>query len=206
MAGVPLKFRCYQCNQLLGVSRGKVGTVVACPKCKADLIVPDPDEADLTSDTEGANSSQSTRDSALAEEGISLDLLDIRPEDIRVEPGVTWTPQTEPSRLEQDLFPSERSETEVSDLEPTGDDPSSINLGGLIETPNPVVPKSVEPLVPPIQLESPRITDSKQAPTRSRDVVLSRSTVATWSLFVLLAQAFAFVAGLLAGHFLWRVH
>ena len=92
MAGVPLKFRCYQCNQLLGVSRAKVGTVVACPKCRADLIVPDPDESDLASDAEGADSSQSSRLADVSEEGISLDLLDIRPEDIRVEPGVTWTP------------------------------------------------------------------------------------------------------------------
>ena len=33
----------------------------------------------------------------------------------------------------------------------------------------------------------------------------ARSVVATWSLFVLLAQALAFLAGLLAGHFIWRV-
>ena len=32
---------------------------------------------------------------------------------------------------------------------------------------------------------------------------LPRSVVAAWSLFVLLAQALAFVAGLLAGHYIW---
>jgi hypothetical protein len=30
--------------------------------------------------------------------------------------------------------------------------------------------------------------------------------VATWSLLVLVAQALAFVAGLLAGHYVWRIH
>jgi phage FluMu protein Com len=35
-----VKFRCYRCNQLLAVSPGKVGAIVACPKCQADLVVP----------------------------------------------------------------------------------------------------------------------------------------------------------------------
>jgi ribosomal protein S27E len=35
-----LKVRCYRCNQLLAVSPTKAGTVVACPKCKADLLIP----------------------------------------------------------------------------------------------------------------------------------------------------------------------
>src|SRR5712672_3502858 len=46
MAVVPLKFRCYQCNGLLGVSRSKVGAVVSCPKCGAELIVPEPVDAE----------------------------------------------------------------------------------------------------------------------------------------------------------------
>ena len=33
MAGVPVKFRCFQCNRLLGVALSKVGSVVSCPKC-----------------------------------------------------------------------------------------------------------------------------------------------------------------------------
>ena len=37
----PIKFRCFQCNQLLGVSRSKAGEVVSCPKCAAELIVPE---------------------------------------------------------------------------------------------------------------------------------------------------------------------
>lgn len=38
-----LKVRCYRCNQLLAVAPTKAGTVVACPKCKADLLIPRPD-------------------------------------------------------------------------------------------------------------------------------------------------------------------
>jgi hypothetical protein len=41
---------------------------------------------------------------------------------------------------------------------------------------------------------------------RARDVVLPRSVVLAWSLFVLLALALAFGAGLLAGHYIWWVY
>jgi hypothetical protein len=40
MAIERLKFRCYRCNQLLAVAPNKAGTVVACPKCQADLLIP----------------------------------------------------------------------------------------------------------------------------------------------------------------------
>jgi hypothetical protein len=40
MASERLKFRCYRCNQLLAVAPSKAGTVVSCPKCQADLLIP----------------------------------------------------------------------------------------------------------------------------------------------------------------------
>jgi hypothetical protein len=40
---------------------------------------------------------------------------------------------------------------------------------------------------------------------RRNDVALPRTVVVLWSFFVILALALAFTAGLLAGHFLWRV-
>ena len=40
MAAERLKFRCYRCSQLLSVSPNRAGTVVSCPKCKADLLIP----------------------------------------------------------------------------------------------------------------------------------------------------------------------
>jgi DNA-directed RNA polymerase subunit RPC12/RpoP len=42
MAAEPIKFRCFRCQKLLGVSRSKAGAVVACPNCGAELIVPGP--------------------------------------------------------------------------------------------------------------------------------------------------------------------
>jgi hypothetical protein len=71
----------------------------------------------------------------------------------------------------------------------------------------PVTTPTATPVVPPIQIEPESIVASRgPAPGRPRDVVLPRSVAATWSLFVLLALALAFLAGLLAGHFVWKVH
>lgn len=40
---MPIRFRCAYCNQLMAISRRKAGTVVSCPKCAGDIIVPTPD-------------------------------------------------------------------------------------------------------------------------------------------------------------------
>jgi len=40
MAIERLKFRCYRCNQLLAAAPSKAGTVVSCPKCQTDLLIP----------------------------------------------------------------------------------------------------------------------------------------------------------------------
>lgn len=42
---MPIKFRCVYCNQLLGISRRKAGTVVRCKTCDGQLVVPDPASA-----------------------------------------------------------------------------------------------------------------------------------------------------------------
>jgi phage FluMu protein Com len=40
MAAMPIKFRCAYCNQLMGIARRKAGTIVTCPACKGQIIVP----------------------------------------------------------------------------------------------------------------------------------------------------------------------
>lgn len=39
---MPIRFRCAYCNQLMGIAHRKAGTVVRCPKCAGELIVPTP--------------------------------------------------------------------------------------------------------------------------------------------------------------------
>jgi hypothetical protein len=61
--------------------------------------------------------------------------------------------------------------------------------------------------MPPIRLDArPVAPTTRTLPARPRDLILPRSIVTAWSLFVLLALAFAFLTGLLAGHFVWKIH
>lgn len=41
---MPIRFRCVYCKQLMGISRRKAGTVVRCPKCSHQVMVPVTDE------------------------------------------------------------------------------------------------------------------------------------------------------------------
>jgi hypothetical protein len=54
---MPVRFRCVYCNQLLGISRRKVGTIVRCTSCEGQLIVPDPNEG--TSEPAGTQEHES---------------------------------------------------------------------------------------------------------------------------------------------------
>lgn len=40
---MPIRFRCAYCNQLMGIATRKAGTVVTCPKCAGQVVVPTPD-------------------------------------------------------------------------------------------------------------------------------------------------------------------
>src|SRR5581483_5150986 len=44
---MPIRFRCAYCNQLLGIARRKAGTVVRCPTCSGQVIVPQPEDAEF---------------------------------------------------------------------------------------------------------------------------------------------------------------
>jgi DNA-directed RNA polymerase subunit RPC12/RpoP len=41
---MPIRFRCAYCNQLMGIARRKAGSVIRCPKCAGDIIVPTPED------------------------------------------------------------------------------------------------------------------------------------------------------------------
>jgi phage FluMu protein Com len=45
---MPIRFRCSVCHQLLGIGRRKAGTVVRCPKCTNQVMVPEADEEATT--------------------------------------------------------------------------------------------------------------------------------------------------------------
>lgn len=205
MAAAPLRFRCYQCNQLLGVSRSKIGATLRCPKCEAELIVPDPDE--VVENAGVATLSPTAQDSA--DQGIPADLIDIRPEDIRVEPGAARPlPSREPSpspAVEFRLPPDEPPRPQCPEVPEFGPSIAENLAPGVASRPEEPEP-SPEIVVPGLQVGSNRRRLEPTSSVRSRDIVLPRSVVAAWSLFVLIALGLAFLAGLLAGHFLWKVH
>jgi hypothetical protein len=205
----PLKFRCYQCNQLLGVSRSKVGEIVSCPKCRAELLVPEPVEVAVATGDPGSSSVQSSANAGALDSGLPFELIDIRPEDIRVEPGVSLevespVPEMAPKAAEPTPTVSvpvarDRESPVTERFEPPPSAPPPTQAP-------PVLVADREPVVPPIQIDAPTRLNERLPVSRSRDLLLPRSTVAAWSIFVLLAQCLAFLAGLLAGHFIWRVH
>ncbi len=197
MPRVPIKFRCVQCNQLLGASASKVGTVVTCPRCAVDLIVPEADEpAEVPRDPEPEPIPTILSSIVLGR----IDPLDeLRPEDIRVEPGLL---DQAPARREP--RPIERPP--ASSPAPPAPEPPLLVLTpeALSGPPIELEARPEEAVLPPIQTEPVAIRPARPT-SRARDLTLPRSVVTAWSLFVLLALGMAFAAGLLAGHFLWRV-
>lgn len=212
MAVVPIKFRCYQCNQLLGVARSKAGTVVNCPKCSAGLIVPDltePGEPAPNPDPsqEASSGAESNEPQLTSAPGLEDLLAEIRIEDIRVEPGVATEPLPSAATVEAPATVPNVGETPAPAASSDRVEESASVI--MIATPDPapaVAPTDV--VVPPIKFDQRRaVVERDRGPgPRPRDVNLPRSVVLAWSLFVLIALALAFAAGLLAGHFLWKVH
>src|SRR5947207_8927125 len=52
---MPIRFRCAYCNQLMGISRRKAGTVVRCPSCSGQVVVPNPSAEPTEKPHEGAS-------------------------------------------------------------------------------------------------------------------------------------------------------
>jgi phage FluMu protein Com len=232
-----LKFRCYRCNQLLAVASSRAGSVVACPRCKAELQIPSgelvPKEetekparrhraGSLTSNAATSRSNAPEIPTFLAEIAAAIppEVAELRPEDLRVEADVFESITREPAPPPTPpLMPQAAVETpaaspladrqpeltpsELSNLfAPT---PQTSEPAPALTQPSPVSSES-RAFVPPIEIEPPSILAAGTEIRRSLEVILPASVVLAWSLFVLLGIALSFVAGLMVGHFLWKVH
>ncbi len=51
---MPIRFRCAYCNQLMAIARRKAGTVVRCPTCAGQVVVPDPGQAEAAEEKAAA--------------------------------------------------------------------------------------------------------------------------------------------------------
>lgn len=68
---MPIRFRCAYCNQLLGIARRKAGTVIRCPKCQGNVIVPapEPEEGSLPPGESASHKHVDSRDYPTFDEG-----------------------------------------------------------------------------------------------------------------------------------------
>lgn len=256
-----LKFRCYRCNQLLAVAATRAGTVVACPRCKADLQIP---AVDSESKAEGGKGARRERGGtatsiSLSNSAISLsdpatslsnpatspsnpaisksnepevpgflteiaaaippEVAELRPEDLRVEAEVfqSITREAMPPPPPPLISPP------VVDVPPPfpvlDSKPKPMpELSSLFApAPQPIAPRPVpdagsaatgesRAFVPPIEIEPPSVRAAGVVTRRPHEVILPASVVLVCEIFALVGLAFSFIAGLMIGHFLWKVH
>ncbi len=222
-----LKFRCYRCNQLLGVSSRRAGTVISCPKCAAELKVPRPEEQTVTADASrsghgftpesrvpvsstaptsksGGNALPSFMEEIAA--AIPDDLATLRPEDIRVEAEFVDLVVTTSEGITSPAPAAKEPQSE-----PLPGDPVEVEAY-FAQTPPPAEPRSVDPpvdpaigaVLPAINIETTTLLPPGRHLQAVSEVILQPATVLAWSLLVLLALPMAFLAGLLIGHFVWK--
>lgn len=224
----PIRFRCFQCNKLLGVSRSKAGAVVACPQCSAELVVPEPADPaapapaaaaswnPIPKPTETSNSSSSSRiepvvvlwdatpsSDSSADAAQAFPAIQFEPVSLRSEPAARSRPSTRAAK------PSSRDDSEVVVV--------AVDVAAALALPKAVVasPSAGQVIMPVLAVEAPSLREepplrggpgmslARERSARRDDLVLPRIAVILWSFLVLLALVFAFAAGLLAGRFLW---
>ncbi len=204
-ATAPIRFRCFRCQKLLGVSKSKVGAVVACPQCSAELIVPEPAEIFETTPPPPSKSSSASRiepvvvpwDAPPAPERMAS-AADVPFPAILIEPVTLRAESASKSRHQKPTPPTSNS-TQSPDFAAIGISP-------------PQTAAQAVPVTVAFALEAPSGQESG-APRganpytvrglRRDDVVLPRSVITLWSFLVLLGFVFAFTAGLLIGRFVW---
>lgn len=216
MSSEPLKFRCHRCGQLLGVAPSRMGRAVNCPKCGTTLVVPDPMAGGAPSGSGGSaakdlsGQTSVSPDANLEEHQSSsgfFDAVELSSDELRnLFPEETGDTREDPERDQDDATPGQAGfdpepghrVTEHRGLEAV-EATATEAIGLKIQEPSPS-------LGPKVLTESPDPggpNETMMRPRVSRDVVIPRLAVLSWSLFVLIALFLAFVAGLLVGHFVW---
>jgi hypothetical protein len=64
---MPIRFRCAYCNQLMGIATRKAGTVITCPKCAGQVVVPKPDPDSLPDEPPSKGQHELLEDEELAQ-------------------------------------------------------------------------------------------------------------------------------------------
>jgi hypothetical protein len=161
---------------------------------------------------------------------IPADLIDLRPEDLRVEAEFFHSltrPPVPPKEPEQPSWVAQAAAAAYPSPEATYPATPAISAPA-IEVPAPAFPPPgalrpetpsaspaaaplppllapLSPDVPPIEIEPPSLRASARDLPPIREVVLPAGAVLAWSLFGLIGIATSFIAGLMVGHYFWRM-
>ncbi|GIW82524.1 MAG: hypothetical protein KatS3mg105_4331 [Gemmatales bacterium] len=182
---MPIRFRCAYCNQLMGIARRKAGTVVRCPNCSGQVVVPTLDQVEPPPlPTAAANDAE-----ALAAVQHALPGKGEMPKQVPLPPPPPPPPVPTATSAPK-LF-------ERSDF-----DEQFQSLAGSKQA-APVVPPSF-PAVPPAERRAPLPMPSEPAdlPNAAPDGIVISSRMATLLAVVfVICLALAFTAGLVVGRF-----
>lgn len=202
-----IRFRCYQCGKLLGTSPARAGKTTTCPNCKAELIVPEPDDPEKAAFAEATKS--------LVPDIDAPSPLRDRPREPGPEPSKGHDPSFSWEEIDTaifqapggpapiDLFPSASTEEPGPSTEPDAAESAPPEPPAPAVLPSPlIVPPAAA--VPPIEITPPAIREGVAKRRRAGEVVLSQAVITSWAVFMLLALGISFVAGLFVGHFVWK--
>ncbi|MFL5339542.1 MAG: hypothetical protein ACJ8F7_05175 [Gemmataceae bacterium] len=178
---MPIKFRCVYCEQLLGIARRKAGTVVKCPNCAGQLIVPAPDALNTAEGGEEKDDATAAAPELEVAAAHNKSAATIKPAD----PGAT----------EGGLL-FERNDFDELLRPMQGKKPSS---GGSSRGSAP------RPVPQPQPYEAPAVPAAiaPKIPTR-KGILLTPLRLALLLVFMILGFALSFAGGLIAGRLMWK--
>jgi hypothetical protein len=170
---MPIRFRCAYCNQLLGIARRKAGTVVRCPTCAGQVVVPA---------TDSGEDPKPEGNQPLFERS-DFDDLFANPQPARVDD----EPRTAGS-------PSAKASSGAGTAAPPRPAAAHDEAWGTHADP--------DVAVEPIGVPSRGGAASGFQPPRPAGIVLSPARATVLTVLVVVGLAVAFAAGLLVGRFL----
>jgi hypothetical protein len=177
---MPIRFRCVYCSKLLGIGRRKAGSVVNCPACQKQLLVPNSEPVGVTENSISVGANGDPHQESANDEARQ----DTPP------PPMSKKPMSGPQ-----LF--ERSDFEILlEAKPTDKPPEKVKKKRNKDAPPPLPSPLERPLENPLDF-------SQQIPRKEPVGIFISANRATWlSILAIVAITLAFGAGLIIGRFL----
>ena len=171
---MPIQFRCAYCSQLLGIARRKAGSVITCPTCGGQVIVPQPRTHGSQKPVAGPHFAELERSDFEA----------------------LFQPPA-PGRLESDPI-RDRGEPAIPPQPPRPERPSASAAERLPQAPAGNASAGIDELAMG-EAVSLRATAQPQPTVVPSGVVLTRGRLIFFALITALLLALAFTAGMLIG-------